>query len=77
MATNYKLVRTSLLKSLKLTCSGFDLDFELSNKLALKTKKIGEVPIDFEPRTYAQGKKIHAKDGLQALQVIIRNRLFG
>lgn len=77
VATNYKLVRTSLLKSLKLTCSGFDLDFELSNKLALKTKKIGEVPIDFEPRTYAQGKKIHAKDGLQALQVIIRNRLFG
>lgn len=74
VATNYKLVRTSLLQSLKLTCSGFDLDFELSNKLALRTKKIAEVPIRFNPRTYEQGKKIHAKDGVQALWVILRDR---
>ena len=66
VATNYKLVRTSVLQSLKLSCSGFDLDFELSNKLALATKRIGEVPIDFEPRTYAEGKKIHLQDGLRA-----------
>jgi len=75
VATNYKLIRTSLLKSLQLTCSGFDLDFELSNKLALKTKLIGEVPIDFNPRTYAQGKKINLIDGLKALWVILHNRL--
>lgn len=74
VATNYKLMRTSLLKSLKLTCSGFDLDFELSDKLALVTKKIGEVPIDFEPRTYEQGKKIRYTDGLQALWIILRDR---
>jgi glycosyltransferase involved in cell wall biosynthesis len=74
VATNYKLVRTSLLKSLKLTCSGFDLDFELSDKLALATKKIGEVPIDFEPRTYEQGKKIRCSDGIRALWVIVRDR---
>lgn len=73
VATNYKLVRTSLLKSLKLTCSGFDLDFEISNKLAMATKKIGEVPIDFEPRTYEQGKKIRYTDGLRAFWVIIRD----
>ena len=77
VATNYKLVRTSLLQSLHLCCSGFDLDFEISNKLALRTKKISEVPIDFEPRTYSQGKKIHAGDGLQALLVILRDRICG
>ena len=77
VATNYKLIRTPLLQSLRLNCSGFDLDFEISNKLSMKTKKIAEVPIEFEPRTYDQGKKIHAGDGLQALLVIIRNRLFG
>lgn len=74
VATNYKLVRTSLLQQLQLTCSGFDLDFELSDKLALATRKIGEVPIDYEPRTYADGKKIHARDGLRALRVILRDR---
>lgn len=74
VATNYKLVRTSLLQSLRLTCSKFDLDFELSDKLALATKKIAEVPISFEPRTYEQGKKIRMRDGLSALGIILRDR---
>lgn len=74
VATNYKLVRTSLLKSLKLTCSGFDLDFELSDKLALATRRIGEVPISFSPRTYQQGKKIRLADGLRAFWIVLRDR---
>ncbi|MDP6415235.1 MAG: hypothetical protein QGG54_09460, partial [Gammaproteobacteria bacterium] len=53
--------------------SGFDLDFELSNQLALATEKIAEVPIDFEPRTYAQGKKIGLRDGMKAFRVIMRD----
>ena len=74
VATNYKLVRTPILQSLKLTCSGFDLDFELSDKLALATRRIGEVPISFAPRTYEQGKKIRLQDGLRAFWVIFRDR---
>ncbi len=73
VATNYKLVRTQLLKSLQLRCSGFDLDFEISNQLALATERIGEIPIDFEPRTYAQGKKIGFSDGVRAFWVILRD----
>ncbi|MDP7260184.1 MAG: glycosyltransferase family 2 protein [Anaerolineales bacterium] len=73
VATNYKLVHTQLLQSLQLRCSGFDLDFEMSNQLALATDKIAEVPIDFEPRTYAQGKKIGLRDGLRAFRVIMRD----
>ena len=76
VATNYKLVRTSVLQSLDLRASGFELDFELSDKLALATRRIGEVPIAYSPRTYAQGKKIRASDGLRALWVILRDRLF-
>ena len=75
VATNYKLVRTQLLQSLHLACSGFDLDFEISNQLALATDRIAEVPIDFEPRTYAQGKKIGWRDGLRAFRVIILDRI--
>ena len=74
VATNYKLVRTPVLQSLKLTCNGLDLDFELSDKLALATRKIGEVPISFSPRTYAQGKKIRLRDGLRAYWIVFRDR---
>ncbi|MEK7277429.1 MAG: glycosyltransferase family 2 protein [Chloroflexota bacterium] len=74
VATNYKLMRTSILKSLKLTCSGFDLDFEISDKLALATKRIGEVPISFNPRTYEEGKKIKFADGLRAYWIVFRDR---
>ncbi|MBI5051879.1 MAG: glycosyltransferase family 2 protein [Chloroflexi bacterium] len=74
VATNYKLMRTPILQSLKLTCSGFDLDFELSDKLALVTKRIGEVPIGFNPRTYQQGKKIRLWDGLHAVLIVLRDR---
>ena len=68
-------MRTELLKSLELQCSGFDLDFEISNKLALMTDKIDEISIDYEPRTYAEGKKIGLMDGLLALWTIVRDRL--
>ena len=74
VATNYKLIRTPILQSLKLTCSGFDLDFELSDKLALATRRIGEVPIGFNPRTYEQGKKIRLWDGLHAVLIVLRDR---
>ena len=74
VATNYKLVRTDILQSLLLRCNGFDLDFEISDKLALITRRIGEVPIDFEPRTYAEGKKIKLRDGMRALQIILQDR---
>ena len=59
---------------LKLTCSGFDLDFELSDKLALATRRMGEVPIGFNPRTYQQGKKIRLWDGLHAVLIVLRDR---
>ena len=74
VATNYKLIRTNLLQSLDLKCSGFDLDFEVSNKLALVTDRIDEVPISYKPRSYAEGKKIRAVDGILAFWVIIRDK---
>ena len=36
---------------------------------------IDEVSIDYEPRTYAEGKKIGLMDGLLALWTIVRDRL--
>ena len=68
------MVRTDILKRLNLTGTGFDLDFELPNKLMLAGYEIREVPISYVPRTVEEGKKIRPWDGLWALRVIIRDR---
>lgn len=75
VATATKMVRADVAKSLNLTCSGFDLDFELPDKILLAGHEILEIPIDYDPRTYAEGKKIKAKDGLKALIIMLRDRL--
>ncbi len=73
-ATTYKMVRTDVLKRIPLSCNGFDLDFELTNKLCKYSKGIHEMPVAYTPRTFEQGKKIRAKDGLIGLYTIIKNR---
>lgn len=75
VATATKMVRTDVLKSLNLTRSGFDLDFELTNKLLRAGHEIVEVAVSYRPRTVAEGKKIRPWDGLWALRVIIHDRL--
>lgn len=74
VATASKMVRTDVLRRLNLTGSGFDLDFELPNKLLRAGYEIVEVPISYAPRTIEEGKKIRPWDGLWALRVILRDR---
>jgi glycosyltransferase involved in cell wall biosynthesis len=74
VATGAKMVRVDVLKSLNLTGKGFDLDFELTDKLLRAGHEIVEVPITYRPRTIAEGKKIRPWDGIWALRVIIRDR---
>ena len=75
VATATKMVRAEVVKSLNLTCSGFDLDFELPDKILLSGNQILEIPIRYDPRTYAEGKKIRTSDGLKALLIMLRDRL--
>jgi glycosyltransferase involved in cell wall biosynthesis len=75
IATATKMVRGDLVKTLNLTCSGFDLDFELPDKILLSGNKIVELPINYDPRTYAEGKKIRSIDGLKAMFIMLRDRL--
>ena len=74
VATASKMVRTSALRSLNLRCSGFDLDFELSNKLGKHGYRIAEIPITYRPRSFAEGKKIRTRDGWLALFRILKDR---
>src|SRR5258706_1356533 len=72
METCYKMVRTALLKSVPLVGRGFEIEPEITIKLAKRGARIFEVPIRYAGRTYQEGKKIGWKDGVKTLGVIAR-----
>jgi glycosyltransferase involved in cell wall biosynthesis len=73
--TSYKAVRTTLMKSLPLRSDDFRIEVELAAKLAKRRATVFEVPIRYLPRSYEEGKKIRARDGLLALLAIVRYAL--
>ncbi|MBK8986159.1 MAG: glycosyltransferase family 2 protein [Chloroflexi bacterium] len=75
VGTATKMVRADVVKSLNLTTTDFNLDFELPDKILLAGYEILEIPISYDPRTYAEGKKITVKDGLRAMLTMLRDRL--
>src|ERR1700694_4762621 len=72
METCYKMVRTGLLKSIPLTGKGFEIEPEITIKLAKRGARIFEVPIRYAGRTYQEGKKINWRDGVKAVTAIFR-----
>lgn len=74
--TCYKLFRSSILKTIKLEENGFTFCPEVNTKLSLKGIKICEVPINYNGRSYDEGKKIKAIDGLYAILALIKYRYF-
>lgn len=74
METCYKLVRREILQGLSLKSNGFDIEPEITGKLLKQKLKIYEVPISYDGRTYEEGKKIRARDGIIALYTILKYR---
>ena len=72
METCYKMVRTGLLKSIPLNGEGFEIEPEITIKLAKRGARIFEVPIRYAGRTYQEGKKINWRDGVRAVIAIFR-----
>jgi hypothetical protein len=60
-----------VVQSLNLTTTDFNLDFELPDKILLSGHDILEIPINYNPRTYAEGKKIKTSDGIRALFIMV------
>jgi glycosyltransferase involved in cell wall biosynthesis len=67
----YKLIRRDRL-NFEIEERGFGVEVELTAKLARQGIKIAEVPIKYRPRTYAQGKKITAGDGIRAVWLAVK-----
>jgi len=77
METCYKMVRRELLQSLPLTADRFGIEPELTARLAQAGARIYELPISYDGRSYAEGKKIGWKDGVSALRCIVQYNFFG
>ena len=70
-ATNHKLIKSEVLKKLNLVSKSFNLDFEISLKLAKYKYSYDEIPIEYYPRTYKEGKKINLLDAIKSFFVIL------
>jgi glycosyltransferase involved in cell wall biosynthesis len=74
-ATAYKAFRGTLLRSMVLACRGFEFCPEVTAKVRRLGYRIQEVPISYNARNIADGKKIRARHGFEALWTLFRYRL--
>jgi glycosyltransferase involved in cell wall biosynthesis len=74
METCYKVMARDIAQSLDLESNRFDIEPEITAKLLRAGHSILELPIKFEPRSRAQGKKIGWRDGFRAIQVLFKYR---
>ncbi len=73
-ATCFKVVETTLLRSLELECEGFEFCPEVTAKLGKRKIEIREVPIQYTARAVADGKKVRWTDGFEAIWVLLKQR---
>ena len=74
METCYKVMRTDVLRSMKLESNGFGIEPEMTAKIFKRHYRVYEVPITYDGRGYEEGKKITWRDGFVALWVLVKYR---
>lgn len=74
--TCFKMARTETWRSLELISNGFDIEAEATGKFLKRGHRIYEAPISYRARTREEGKKLRWTDGVRALWVLLRVRLF-
>jgi glycosyltransferase involved in cell wall biosynthesis len=77
METCYKVFRREILSRMTLKADRFGFEPEFTVKVARLGLRIHEVPIDFQARSRAEGKKINWKDGVKAVFCILWFRFVG
>ena len=74
METGYKVFRREVLQGIRLRANRFDFEPEFTAKILKRKVRIYEVPITFNPRDYAEGKKITIKDAFYAAWALLKYR---
>jgi len=72
METGYKVFRRAVIQSIEIEEARFGFEPEITAKVAGRGLVIYEVGISYSGRTYAEGKKIGWRDGVQAVWCILR-----
>jgi len=75
-ATAYKVFRRSALEKVQLQCKRFEFCPEVTAKIRRAGIAIHEVPIIYNARGVAQGKKIRWFDGVEAVYTLLRYRFW-
>jgi glycosyltransferase involved in cell wall biosynthesis len=81
METCFKAFRREIIQDIRLQEDGFGFEPEITAKLAAyrllgQPLRICEVGVSYHRRSYAQGKKIGWRDGLQAIWCVVRYNCF-
>lgn len=74
--TGYKAFRGEIIRNMVIESRRFGFEIEVTAKVAKLRCRVYEVPISYYGRTYEEGKKIGAKDGLDAIFYILKYNLF-
>ena len=72
METCYKAFRREVIQSIDLEQERFGIEPEITAKVAAGGWRVWEVGISYSGRTYAEGKKISWRDGVQAVGCIVK-----
>jgi glycosyltransferase involved in cell wall biosynthesis len=73
--TCYKMMSSTVLKSLRLSANDFGIEVQISAQIARQRNlRIYELGIDYCGRTYTEGKKVTWKDGAKAIWYLFKYR---
>ncbi len=74
LETCFKLIPAALYRQLGIRAAGFGMEAEITGKLLRRGIRPYEVPISYKARTREAGKKLTARDGVEALWILVRER---
>lgn len=74
METGYKVFKREIVDGMQIHANSFDFEPEFTAKILKKKVRVYEVPISFNPRDYAEGKKIGMRDAFQAVWTLLKYR---
>jgi glycosyltransferase involved in cell wall biosynthesis len=74
METCYKVMRTEIMRDLRLESDDFRLEPEIAAKVLKRGQRIYEVPVSYLGRTYEEGKKMKPIQGFYAILALLKYR---
>ena len=77
METCYKVMRTEIMRDLRLESNDFRLEPEIAAKVLKRGERIYEMPVSYLGRTYEEGKKMKPSQGLYAVLALLKYRFIG